>query len=152
MVAAPSELTPFSIEALRAEMDDMIAWSNKLCTELDLNYANHYERVDRLVSAQRKLSIKYDVLQSKFDHFVDEHWHPMQHFTCGVVSCLAVFAGELSVDLPFNLGIGSEPGAPLPSPSFGEESLPSPPTSSPTLVSALTLSVMIFVIFHLFFA
>jgi len=119
MVAAPSELNPFSIKVLRAEMDDMIAWSNKLCTELDLNHANHYERVDRLVSAQRELSIKYDVLQSKFDHFVDEHWRPMQHFACGVVSCLAVFAGESSVDLPFDLGAGSEPGAPLSSSAVG---------------------------------
>jgi len=39
MVAAPSELNPSSIEVLRAEMDGMIAWSNKLRCELDLNYA-----------------------------------------------------------------------------------------------------------------
>jgi len=51
MVAAPSEQNPFSIEALRAEMDNMIAWSNKLRAELDLNYADHYERMDRLVTA-----------------------------------------------------------------------------------------------------
>ena len=62
-----------SNKVLRAEMDDMIAWSNKLHSELDLNYTDQYERMDRLVSAQRELSIKYDVLQSKFDHFVDEH-------------------------------------------------------------------------------
>jgi len=94
MAAAPSELTSSSIEILRAEMDEMIAWSNKLRCELDLNAADHYARMDQLVSAHRELSIKYDVLQSKFDHFIDEHWRPMQHFTCGVVSCLAVFAGD----------------------------------------------------------
>ena len=38
----------------------------------------------------------------------------MQHFACGVVSCLAIFAGESSVNLPFDLGTGSEPGAPIP--------------------------------------
>jgi len=97
MAAAPSELNSSSIEVLRAEMDEMIAWSNKLRCELDLNAADHYARMDRLVSAHRELSIKYDVLQSKFDHFIDEHWRPMQHFTCGVVSCLAVFAGDVMI-------------------------------------------------------
>jgi len=77
MAAAPSELNSSSIKALRAEMDDMIAWSNKLRSELDLNYADHFAQMDRLVSAQRELSIKYDVLQSKFDHFIDEHWRPV---------------------------------------------------------------------------
>jgi len=48
----------------------MIAWSNKLRSELDLNYADQYARMDRLVSAQNELLIKYDVLQSKFDHFI----------------------------------------------------------------------------------
>jgi len=94
----------------------MIAWSNKLRSELDLNYADHYARMDRLVSAQRELVIKYDVLQSKFDHFIDEHWRPMQHFACGVVSCLAVFAGDASFELPFNVGAGSESGTPFPPP------------------------------------
>jgi len=87
VAAAPSELNSSSIDVLRAEMDEMIAWSNKLRCELDLNAADHYARMDRLVSAHRELSIKYDVLQSKFDHFIDEHWRPMQHFACGVVSC-----------------------------------------------------------------
>jgi len=72
-----------------------------------------------LVSAQWELAIKYDVLQSKFDHFVDEHWRPMQHFTCGVVSCLAVFARDNSFELPFDVGVRSEPGAPLPSSTHG---------------------------------
>jgi len=116
MAAAPSELNSSSIEVLRAEMDDMIAWSNKLRSELDLNYADHFAQMDRLVSAQRKLTIKYDVLQSKFDHFIDEHWRPMQHFACGVVSCLAVFAGDVSFELPFNVGAGSESGTPFPPP------------------------------------
>jgi len=116
MAAAPSELNSSSIEVLRAEMDDMIAWSNKLRSELDLNYANHFARMDRLVSAQCELSIKYDVLQSKFDHFIDEHWRPMQHFACGVVSCLAIFAGDASFELPFNVGAGSESGTPFPPP------------------------------------
>jgi len=116
MAAAPSELNSSSIEVLRAEMDDMIAWSNKLRSELDLNYADHFAQMDRLVSAQRELTIKYDVLQSKFDHFIDEHWRPMQHFACGVVSCLAVFAGDASFELPFNVGAGSESGTPFPPP------------------------------------
>jgi len=116
MVAAPSELNPSSIEVLRAEMDEMIAWSNKLRCELDLNNANHYAQMGRLVSAHRELSIKYDVLQSKFDHFIDEHWRPMQHFTCGMVSCLAVFSGDISFELPFDVGAGSQSGTPFPPP------------------------------------
>jgi len=116
MVAAPSELNPFSIKVLRAEMDDMIAWSNKLRSELDLNYTDHYAQMDQLVSAQRELAIKYDVLQSKFDHFIDEHWRPMQHFACGMVSCLAVFTGDSSFELPFDVGAGSQSGAPFPLP------------------------------------
>jgi len=116
MAAAPSELNSSSIEVLRAEMDDMIAWSNKLRSELDLNYTDHFAQMDWLVSAQRELTIKYDVLQSKFDHFIDEHWCPMQHFACGVVSCLAVFAGDASFELPFNVGAGSESGTPFPPP------------------------------------
>jgi len=131
MGAAPSELNSSSIEVLRAEMDDMIAWSNKLRSELDLNYANHFAQMDRLVSAQRELTIKYDVLQSKFDHFIDEHWRPMQHFACGVVSCLAVFAGDTSFELPFNVGAGSESGTPFPPPpSRCERSPPDAPLSS----------------------
>jgi len=131
MAAAPGELNSSSIEVLRAEMDDMIAWSNKLRSELDLNYADHFAQMDRLVSAQRELMIKYDVLQSKFDHFIDEHWHPMQHFACGVVSCLAVFAGDASFELPFDVGVRSEPGAPLPPPlSRCERSPPVAPLSS----------------------
>jgi len=114
MVAAPSELNSSSIEVLRAEMDEMIAWSNKLRCELDLNNANHYAQMDRLVSAHRELSIKCDVLQSKFDHFIDEHWRPMQHFTCGMVSCLAVFTGDASFKLPFDVGAGSQSGTPFP--------------------------------------
>ena len=43
MAAAPSELNSSTIEVLRAEMDDMIAWSNKLRSELDLNYANCHD-------------------------------------------------------------------------------------------------------------
>ena len=109
----------------------MIAWSNKLCCELDLNYADHYTQMDRLVSAQRELLNKYNVLQSKFDHFIDEHWHPMQHFACGVVSCLAVFTGDASFKLPFDIGAGSQPGAPfaLP-PSRCERPSPDAPLSS----------------------
>jgi len=132
MAAAPSELnSSSSIDVLRAEMDEMIAWSNKLRSELDLNYADHYSRMDRLVSAQRELLIKYDVLQSKFDHFIDEHWRPMQHFACGVVSCLAVFAGDTSFELPFDVGAGSEFGTPFPPPlSRCECSSPVAPLSS----------------------
>jgi len=131
MAAAPSELNSSSIDVLRAEMDEMIAWSNKLRSELDLNYADHYARMDRLVSAQRELVIKYDVLQSKFDHFIDEHWRPMQHFACGVVSCLAVFAGDASFELPFNVGAGSESGTPFPPPpSRCEHSSPNASISS----------------------
>jgi len=142
MAAAPSELNSSSIEVLRAEMDDMIAWSNKLRSELDLNYADHFAQMDRLVSAQHELSIKYDVLQSKFDHFIDEHWRPMQHFACGMVSCLAVFAGDTSFELPFNVGAGSKSGTPFPLPPSRCEcplpTLPSPPNTSPTLVSVST--------------
>jgi len=131
MVAAPSELNPSSIDILRAEMDDIIAWSNKLRCELDLNYADYYARMDRLVSTHQELSIKYDILQSKFDHFIDEHWRPMQHFACGVVSCLAVFAGDTSFELPFNIGAGSESGTPFPlPPSRCERSPPVAPLSS----------------------
>ena len=109
----------------------MIAWSNKLRCELDLNAADHYTRMDRLVSAHRELTIKYDVLQSKFDHFIDEHWRPMQHFACGVVSCLAIFAGDVSFELPFDVGVRSEPGAPFPPPpSRCERSPPVAPLSS----------------------
>jgi len=109
----------------------MIAWSNKLHCELDLNTANHYSRMDRLVSAHRELLIKYDVLQSKFNHFIDEHWRPMQHFTCGMVSCLAVFAGDASFELPFDVGVRSESGAPFPPPpSRCEHPSPDAPLSS----------------------
>jgi len=109
----------------------MIAWSNKLRSELDLNNTDHFTQMDRLVSAQRELTIKYDVLQSKFDHFIDEHWRPMQHFACGMVSCLAVFAGDALFELPFNVGVGSESGTPFPPPpSRCERSPPVAPLSS----------------------
>jgi len=40
----------------------------------------------------------------------------MQHFACGVVSCLAVFTGDVSFELPFDVGVGSQSGAPFPLP------------------------------------
>jgi len=108
------EAPPFSIEALWGEMDNMLAWSDQLCVELDNNYTGHYMQVNCLISTQQELSVKFNVLQPKFDHFIDEHWRPMQYFACGVVSCLAVFAGDSSFELPFNLRGGSEPGTPIP--------------------------------------
>ena len=51
-------------------MDEMIAWSNKLRCELDLNAADHYTRMDRLVSAHRELLIKYDILVMIFAGFL----------------------------------------------------------------------------------
>ena len=57
MAVAPSELNSSSIEVLRAEMDDMIAWSNKLRSELDLNYADHFAQMDRLVSLGTRTKI-----------------------------------------------------------------------------------------------
>jgi len=70
MATAPSELNSSSIDVLRAEMDEMIAWSNKLRCELDLNAADHYTRMDRLVSAHRELLIKYDILVMIFAGFL----------------------------------------------------------------------------------
>ena len=110
------EAPPFSIEALRGEMDNLLAWSDQLRVELDINAAHRHIQVERLVNANRELSVQFDQLQAKFDHFIDKHWRPMQHFACGVVSCLAVFAGDSSFKLPFDVGAGSEPGAPFPLP------------------------------------
>jgi len=73
------EAPPFSIEALRAKMDDLLAWTDKLCVELDTRAAHQYLQVERLVSANRELSVQFDLLQAKFDHFINEHWQPMQH-------------------------------------------------------------------------
>jgi len=110
------EAPPFTIEALRAEVDDLLAWSDQLRAELDTRAAHHYLEMEHLVSANQELSVQFGLLQAKFDHFIDEHWRPMQHFTCGVVSCLAVFAGDVSFELPFDVGVGSQPGAPFPLP------------------------------------
>jgi len=126
-----SEALPFSIEALRAKMDDLLAWSDQLRVELDTKATHQYLQVDHLVLANRELSVQSDLLQAKFDHFIDKHWHPMQHFTCGVVSCLAIFAGDVSFELPFNVGVGSQSGAHFhPLPSRCEHSSPNAPLSS----------------------
>jgi len=110
------EMPPFSIEALRGEMDNLLAWSDQLRVELDIGTAHRDAQVESLLSANREMSVRVDQLQDKFDHFIDEHWRPMQHFACGVVSCLAVFAGESSFEPPFNVGTRSESGAPFPPP------------------------------------
>ena len=125
------EAPPFSIEALRVKMDDLLAWTDKLRVELDTRAAHQYLQVERLVSANRELSVQFDLLQAKFDHFINEHWRPMQHFACGVVSCLAVFSGHDSYELPFNVGTGGQPGAPVsPPPSGCPHSSPVVPLSS----------------------
>jgi len=125
------EAPPFSIEALRVEMDDLLAWTDKLRVELDTRAAHQYLQVERLVSANRELSVQFDLLQAKFDHFINEHWQPMQHFACGVVSCLAVFAGNDSYELPFNVRTGGQPWAPVsPPPSGCPHSSPVAPFSS----------------------
>jgi len=55
----------------------------------------------------------------------------MQHFACCVVSCLAVFAGDVSFELPFDVGAGSESGTPFPPPpSRCERPSPDTPLSS----------------------
>jgi len=110
------EVPPFSIEALRAKMDDLLAWSEQLRVELDTKAAHQYLQVECLVLANCELSVQFDLLQAKFDHFIDEHWRPMQHFTCRVVSCLTIFAGDVSYNLPFNVGVGSQPRASFPPP------------------------------------
>jgi len=97
-------------------MDDLLAWSDQLRVELDTKAAHHYLEVEHLVSANREVSVQFDLLQAKFDHFIDEHWRPMQHFACGAVSCLAIFAGDASFKLPFDVGVRSQPGTPFPPP------------------------------------
>jgi len=67
------EAPPFTIEALRAEMDDLLAWSDQLRVELDTKAAHQYLQVERLVSANQELSVQFDLLLAKFDHFIDEH-------------------------------------------------------------------------------
>jgi len=112
-------------------MDDLLAWSDQLRAELDTKAAHQYLQVDCLVSANQELSVQFDLLQAKFDHFIDGHWRPMQHFACRVVSCLAVFAGDVSFELPFDVGIGSQSGAPFtPPPSRCGPSSPDGPLSS----------------------
>jgi len=65
------EAPPFTIEALWAEVDDLLAWSDQLCVELDTKAAHQYLEVERLVSANHELSVQLDLLQAKFDHFID---------------------------------------------------------------------------------
>jgi len=110
------EMPPFSIKALWGEMDNLLAWSDQLRVELDIGTAHRNVQVEHLLNANREMSVRVDQLQDKFDHFIDEHWCPMQHFACGVVSCLAVFAGDSSFEPPFDVGTRSEPGAPFPPP------------------------------------
>ena len=110
------EAPPFSIEALWGKMNNLLAWSDQLHVELDIDAAHRHLQVECLVAANQEMSVQFDQLQAKFDHFIDEHWCPMQHFACGVVSCLAVFAGDLSFKLPFNVGTGSKSGTPFPLP------------------------------------
>ena len=57
-----SEVPPFSIEALRAEMDDLLAWTDQLRVELDTRAAHQYLQVERLESANRELSVQFDLL------------------------------------------------------------------------------------------
>ena len=45
------EAPPFSIEALWAKMDDLLAWSDQLHVELDTKATHQYLQVDRLVLA-----------------------------------------------------------------------------------------------------
>jgi len=46
-----SEVPPFSIEALQAKMDDLLAWSDQLRVELNTKAAHQYLQVDHLVLA-----------------------------------------------------------------------------------------------------
>jgi len=59
------EAPPFSIEALRAEVDDLLAWSDQLCVELDTKAAHQYLEVEHLVSANQELSVQFNLLQAK---------------------------------------------------------------------------------------
>ena len=65
-------------------------------------------------------------------------------FACGVVSCLAVFAGNDSYELPFNVGTGGQPWAPVSPPPSGcphsSPIVPPPLNSSPTLAPVSTPS------------
>ena len=145
------EMPPFSIEALRGEMDNLLAWSDQLRVELDIGTAHRDVQVEHLLNANREMSVRVDQLQDRFDHFIDEHWRPMRHFACGW-SPVSRSLQEIHpsnppsmLELEASLGLLSlhchlDAPVPLPSPSFKEDILPSPLSSSPTLVSALTLT------------
>jgi len=54
-------------------MDNLLAWSDQLRVELDIDAAHYYIQVEYLLSANQEMSVRFDQLQAKFDHFIDEH-------------------------------------------------------------------------------
>ena len=52
------EMPPFSIKALRGEMDNLLAWSDQLHVELDIGTAHRDAQVESLLSANREMSVR----------------------------------------------------------------------------------------------
>ena len=81
-------------------MDSHFRWTHALRAELDGVYARSHQRGLDHLQQHDDLLVGLASLRSDFDHFVDEHWIPMQRFAHGVVSGLAVYAGADPISPP----------------------------------------------------
>ena len=110
-------------------MDEWIAWSL-----LSMSYQSSMMFFNlSLITLLMSIGVLYNTLPVV--------WSPAWPSSQGSLPLTSPSILELEVSLGLlSLCQWLDSTTPLPSPLFGEESLPSPPTSSPTLVLALTLS------------
>jgi len=77
---------------LHQDVTDLQDFANILCSELDgahyLNNGCHAQ----LLGCIDELSVQFNLLCAEHAHYVDEHWIPMQQFTHGVLSAMAILA------------------------------------------------------------
>jgi len=77
---------------LHQDVTDLQDFTNILWSELDgTHYLNDGHQA-QLLGCVDELSVQFNLLCAEHAHYVDEHWIPMQQFTCGVLSAMAILA------------------------------------------------------------
>jgi len=79
---------------LRKDVTDLQDFANILHSEPDAAHYLNDSRHQAVSNDINQLSVKLSSLQAEHEHYVNEHWIPMQCFASGVVSALGIPAGE----------------------------------------------------------
>jgi len=100
---------------LHQDVTDLQDHANLLCSELDGTHYLNDGRHAQLLGRIDELSVQFNLLRAEHAHYVDKHWIPMQQFTHGVLSTMAILT-DSSPESPSFCRVcegGNAPSGPL---------------------------------------